>query len=88
MARYSVKLQLSSIPAEFSLTDVVTQVSLISGVEAESVVTYVSKTDPKNVSVSFKVATPETDAILLKRLSLQLQSPFLNTLSLSVAQEL
>ena len=67
--------------------DIVALVSAISGVEAESVGLYVTKTHPQTISLSFKISSQESDAVLLKSLSSQLQFPLLQTLSLSVAQE-
>ena len=87
MVRYSVKLQLSSSDSTLSTKDIVALVSAIDGVEAESVGLYVTKTHPQNVSLSFKISSQESDAVLLKSLSSQLQFPLLQTLSLSVAQE-
>lgn len=87
MVRYSVKLQLSSSDSTLPTKDLVPLVSAISGVEAESVSLYVTKTHPQTISLSFKISSQESDAVLLKSLSSQLQFPLLQTLSLSVAQE-
>lgn len=87
MVRYSVKLQLSSSDSTLPTKDIVALVSAISGVEAESVGLYVTKTHPQTISLSFKISSQESDAVLLKSLSSQLQFPLLQTLSLSVAQE-
>jgi methenyltetrahydromethanopterin cyclohydrolase len=87
MVRYSVKLQLSSSDSTLPTKDIVALVSAISGVEAESVGLYVTKTHPQTISLSFKISSQESDVVLLKTLSSQLQFPLLQTLSLSVAQE-
>ena len=87
MVRYSVKLQLSSSDSTLPTKDIVALVSAISGVETESVGLYVTKTHPQTISLSFKISSQESDAVLLKSLSSQLQFPLLQTLSLSVAQE-
>ena len=87
MVRYSVKLQLSSSDSTLPTKDIVALVSAIAGVEAESVGLYVTKTHPQTISLSFKISSQESDAVLLKSLSSQLQFPLLQTLSLSVAQE-
>lgn len=87
MVRYSVKLQLSSSDSTLPTTAIVALVSAITGVEAGSVGLYVTKTHPQTISLSFKISSQESDAVLLKSLSSQLQFPLLQTLSLSIAQE-
>jgi hypothetical protein len=87
MVRYSVKLQLASSSADTSAKDIVALVSSIPGVDSTSVVLYVSKTHPRTVSLSFKISSKESDAVLLEMLNKQLRFPLLQTLSLSVAQE-
>ena len=61
-------------------------VSAMNGVETESVVIYVSKTHPQDVSLSFKITSQESDTILLERLGNELRSPLMQPLSLSVAR--
>lgn len=86
MVRYSIRLQLSSVSQTHTESDVVKLVSAMNGVETESVVIYVSKTHPQDVSLSFKIFSQEIDTILLDRLGNELRSLLMQPLSLSVAR--